>query len=176
MGNGDRTEPGGSEAFGEEFRTLMHRIAAEYEALAGKQGDAERHARLRREVADAFELETERLLSKHLVEIPVAQYVRHVVRKGFDSAYDPMDPASESSTAAASSHGEAGWCRTAPDAPGAYALMRLGSPGQVELARFDRQDDAWAVQRWGLAGASTWGELVRDGWQRWSEDTRNPGS
>jgi hypothetical protein len=36
--------------------------------------------------------ELERLIAEHGVEEPVAEYVRHVVREGFDAAFDAMDP------------------------------------------------------------------------------------
>lgn len=36
--------------------------------------------------------ELERLIAEHRVEEPVAEYVRHVVREGFDAAFDAMDP------------------------------------------------------------------------------------
>ena len=39
--------------------------------------------------------ELERLIVEHRVEEPVAEYVRHVVREGFDAAFDAMDPRDE---------------------------------------------------------------------------------
>lgn len=42
--------------------------------------------------AGTFAQELERLIAEHRVEEPVAEYVRHVVREGFDAAFDVMDP------------------------------------------------------------------------------------
>jgi hypothetical protein len=41
----------------------------------------------------ALALELEVHIRDHGVEPTVAEYVRHVVREGFDAAFDSMDPA-----------------------------------------------------------------------------------
>lgn len=64
-----------AEAFGRAFGDLMKRRGP---ATAGS--------------ADPIGLELERLIAEHGVEPAVAEYVRHVVREGFDAAFDAMDP------------------------------------------------------------------------------------
>lgn len=63
-----------AEAFGRAFGDLMQRCAP---AGAG---------------SGAIGQELERLIVEHGVDPTVAEYVRHVVREGFDAAFDAMDP------------------------------------------------------------------------------------
>jgi len=71
----------GEHAFGREFDDLMRRRRAEVEA--GSPIDA---------LSPALAADLEQLIRVHAVAAPLAQYVRHVLRCGFDSEFDAMDP------------------------------------------------------------------------------------
>ena len=85
-------QTGPTEAFGREFRALMIRLAEKYGSLAGETDDRDGQARLRSDIATEFAREAEELIATHVVADDVAEYVRHVVREGFEVDYDPMDP------------------------------------------------------------------------------------
>lgn len=60
-----------------------------------EKGKSMGQARIRRDLSMAFEKEMEDLIVEHQVTGVVAEYVRHVVREGFDVAFDLMDPTNE---------------------------------------------------------------------------------
>ena len=82
--------PGRAEAFGQGFAALMKRLNERCAVLATDPGVRSGPA-IRREIAAAFEQEVEDLIAAHGVAEPIAEYVRHVVREGFDAAFDLMD-------------------------------------------------------------------------------------
>lgn len=141
-----------SEAFGRDFVFLMARLSRErgaYESAAGAKNE--------------LEAEAEDLLRRHAVPSLVAEYVRHVVRLGFEADFDPLDPAHAPCAPVA----DDGWTAFAPSAPGAYALCRSAAEGPVEIARFEQRNGRWLVRRWGVSGAVDWSALQREGWKRW---------
>ena len=68
----------------------MSRLNAQYAAQPG--GDSPKSRAARRAIGASFAREAENLLVKHDMAEPVAEYVRHVIRRGFDAEYDFMDP------------------------------------------------------------------------------------
>ena len=86
-------ESQGAEAFGRAFALLLRRLTDEVELLATSTDDRAWLECIRHEVALRFEQEVEQLIAGHLVAEAVAQYVRHVVREGFEADFDPLDPA-----------------------------------------------------------------------------------
>jgi hypothetical protein len=110
------SQTGPTEAFGREFRALMIRLTEKYGSLAGATDDPDGQARLRSDVAAEFAQEAEELIARHVVADDVAEYVRHVVREGFDVDYDPMDPTDVSLDAQARPPGPASGRR--PRRPG----------------------------------------------------------
>lgn len=78
--------------FGADFRSLMLRLAKEHEAHLDDEEGPERREVRRASAAAQFEREVENLIRRHSVDDSVAEYVRHVVRVGFEVAFDPMDP------------------------------------------------------------------------------------
>jgi hypothetical protein len=167
-------ESQGAEAFGKAFALLMRRLTDEVELLATSTDDRARLERIRREVALRFEQEAEQLIAGHLVAETVAQYVRHVVREGFEADFDPMDPTELPSRPRGERAGATGWTRAVPTRAGAYAIQQAGSPDPIELARFERVDERWLASRWGVAGAVPWDDLAGHGWRRWVADTPTP--
>lgn len=152
-----------SQAFGREFVVLMSRLSrdrAGYESAA----DPER----------GFEAETEELIRRHAVPELVAEYVRHVVRLGFEADFDPLDPAQANAPRVGDGTCDDGWTAFAPSTAGAYALCGPESEVTVELARFDRQDGRWLVRRWGVSGTVDWSALQRKGWKRWRSVSPTP--
>jgi len=84
-----------AEAFGRDFGSLMRRLEERHAArLSEGDGEAAR-LQVRRETAAAFRDEVEKLIAGYGVTAPVAEYVRHVVREGFEAAFDAMDPTDE---------------------------------------------------------------------------------
>jgi hypothetical protein len=84
-----------AEAFGRDFGALMRRLNEKY--TTRRAGDAcPADAAKRREVAAEFQHELERLIARHGVNDTIAEYVRHVVREGFEADFDSMDPTDES--------------------------------------------------------------------------------
>jgi len=79
-------------AFGAEFRPLMSRIARRFQSRLGGTDPPQDQVLAWREVAALFEPEAEALIAKHRLQGPFAEYVRHVVREGFDVDFDLMDP------------------------------------------------------------------------------------
>lgn len=171
-------EPGGeqerNDAFGREFGSLMARLTASFDSLVASIEDAAERERLRRRVATEFENEAEALMARHLVTGRVADYVRHVVREGFESDFDPMDPTEAARDARSVASGSTGWTTSAPAEPGAYALKHPLAHSAVELARFDRTDRGWLVFRWGQREGTSWSDLEHQGWRRWAVATRTP--
>ena len=164
----------GADAFGEAFAALMTRLTGEYETLARTAADRDELARIRGVVAVRFEHEAERLIARHRLAEGLAEYVRHVVREGFDVDFDPMDPSEVALLGHTGAPDPAGWTTSAPAASGAYAVRQPGAPGSVELARFDAHEEAWLVYLWGVPGAARWSELEEQGWCRWSAPTPIP--
>ncbi len=147
-----KLEAQSSEAFGRDFVFLMARLNQErgaYESAAGAKSE--------------LEAEAEELLRRHAVPSLVAEYVRHVVRLGFEADFDPLDPVQ----APCASVDDDGWTAFAPSSPGAYGLCRSGAEGPVEIARFDQRNGRWLVRRWGVSGSVDWSVLQREGWKRW---------
>lgn len=165
----DRAEGDPTEAFGAEFEALMTRVTGAYESLVKAGGGAQDLAQLRRHVAETFAGEVEDLIARHSVSDAVGEYVRHVVREGFDADFDQMDPTEESLRSRDRAREEASWTTSTPTATGAYAIRRLPVGERVEVARFERHGEQWVVSRWGLAGTVQWSDLERDGWARWSD-------
>jgi hypothetical protein len=161
-------------AFGEAFASLMTRLTGEFEGLAEMVADRDELARIRGVVALRFEHEAERLIARHRLPEGLAEYVRHVVREGFDVGFDPMDPSEAALADHAGQRDETGWTASAPALPGAYALRQPGPAGPVEMARFEALEDTWLVHRWGLTGAVRWSELEGRGWCRWAAPTPLP--
>jgi hypothetical protein len=84
-----------AEAFGRDFGALMRRLNEKY--TTRRAGDTRpAGAARRREVAADFQHELERLITRHEVSDTIAEYVRHVVREGFEVDFDSMDPTDES--------------------------------------------------------------------------------
>lgn len=71
----------GERAFGRAFDALMRRRRAE--VAQGDPVDA---------LSPELAADLERLIDAHDVAEPLAHYVRHVLRCGFDSEFDSMDP------------------------------------------------------------------------------------
>jgi len=114
----DQPSPGGrSAAFGREFGSLMARLTEAFEALVTAERGAPGDRSLRRQVAVAFETEAENLIAKHGVVDPVAAYVRHVVREGFEVDFDFMDPTEDPLRSVSKTKGSAprGPGRTTPE-------------------------------------------------------------
>jgi hypothetical protein len=152
MKTDSKLETQSSQAFGRDFVFLMARLNRErgsYESAAGARNE--------------LEAEAEELLRRHAVPSLVAEYVRHVVRLGFEADFDPLDPAQ----APRDPVDDDGWTAFAPSAPGPYALCRSAGEAPVEIASFDRRDGRWLVRRWGVSGAVDWSALQREGWKRW---------
>jgi hypothetical protein len=73
----------------------MRRLNEKHESLLKEKDKGVGQAKIRRDLAIEFEKETEDLIVEHQVTGAVAEYVRHVVREGYDVAFDLMDPTSE---------------------------------------------------------------------------------
>lgn len=169
-----RVEQERNDAFGREFGSLMARLTGSFDSLVDAVEDPVERERLRRRVATEFENEAEALMARHLVTGRVADYVRHVVREGFESDFDPMDPCEAAREARAHPCGPTGWTTSAPSEPGAYALRHPSVHVAVELARFDRTDRGWLVHRWGQREGVSWSDLEHLGWRRWGVAARTP--
>jgi hypothetical protein len=154
-----------SPAFGQEFVFLMARLSRE-RASHGSAASA----------VSEFEAQTEELIRRHAVPDLVAEYVRHVVRSGFEADFDPLDPALASITRQNDESCGSGWTAFAPSAAGAYALCPSQNDSPVELAHFDRSDGRWLVRRWGISGTVDWSALQRKGWKRWRAPSPTPRS
>ena len=74
---------------------MMRRLNEKHASLMNEKGKGVGQAGIRLDLAIAFEKEMEDLIVEHQVTGVVAEYVRHVVREGFDVAFDLMDPTSE---------------------------------------------------------------------------------
>ena len=154
-----------SPAFGQEFVFLMARLSRE---RAGNGSGAS--------AVSEFAAETEELIRRHAVPDLVAEYVRHVVRSGFEADFDPLDPVQSSKTRADDATSGSGWTAFAPSAAGAYALCPAQSDNPVELAHFDLSEGRWLVRRWGISGTVDWSALQRKGWKRWRAPSPTPRS
>jgi len=163
-----------AEAFGRAFAPLMARLTREYESVAARMVLPGELEQVRRTVAGDFQAEAEELIERHQVPGEVAEYVRHVVREGFEADFDPLDPTEVSLQTQAARFAAGVWTVSAPDGPGAYALKHPAPDHPVELARFDRDGTRWLVQRWGASNAAVWSELERQGWKRWSSISPTP--
>lgn len=95
-------------AFGEAFVSLMSRLNEEYTSLTRATVDKTELERIRWQVAVRFAQEAEELLARHPMPASVAEYVRHVVREGFEADFDPMDPSEGTSRPGASPPAPAG--------------------------------------------------------------------
>jgi predicted HD phosphohydrolase len=82
-------------AFGRDFGSLMRRLNEKYAARRAGDPHHGDEAR-RRAVAADFQRELEKLITRHQVSDTIAEYVRHVVREGFEVDFDSMDPTDES--------------------------------------------------------------------------------
>lgn len=96
MQDKDRADGSRRAQFGAEFGALMARLATAFEELVVAEAGNSSDRTLRRRVATQFEGEAEQLIAKHEVQEPVAAYVRHVVREGFEVDFDYMDPTERS--------------------------------------------------------------------------------
>jgi hypothetical protein len=86
-------QEGGPEAFGRAFEGLMKRLDRQCEPLLGRRYSGQ--PAIRQYIGLAFATELEDLIARHGVHEAIAEYVRHVLREGFDVAFDLMDPTDE---------------------------------------------------------------------------------
>lgn len=86
---------GEPEAFGRDFGSLMRRLNEDYATRVTEDGDTLDRRSVRRETGATFQREVEALIARHRMSKEVAEYVRHVVREGFEVAFDAMDPTDE---------------------------------------------------------------------------------
>jgi protein tyrosine phosphatase (PTP) superfamily phosphohydrolase (DUF442 family) len=85
-------DPGREADFGAEFRPLLMRIRRALGVREDGGGPASGSTLSWRAASHPFEQEAEALMAKHRLEEPLATYVRHIVREGFDVDFDLMDP------------------------------------------------------------------------------------
>jgi len=156
-------------AFGQAFALLMKRLARECES-ADLPSATQRGPELgRSQVAREVESEAEELIVRHHVPDAVAEYVRHVLRQGFEADFDPLDPTEAIANRRCDSSSAAAWTASAPSVDGAYAIRHGADRSPVEIARFEGREGGWLVQRWGVADAQPWADLARHGWTRGAE-------
>lgn len=84
-----------AEAIGGDFGSLMRRLNEELGARMAQDEARLGLESVRRQTAAAFLREADELIARHRLGETIAEYVRHVVREGFEVAFDSMDPTDE---------------------------------------------------------------------------------